>query len=49
MSLYTHINNLIFNLKINLIMPRQLIALVILIISNNHVRYFKLSLFILII
>jgi len=49
MSLYIHINNLVFNLKINLIMSHQLIALIILIISNNHVSYFKLFLFILII
>jgi hypothetical protein len=33
MSLYIHINNLIFNLEIKLIIPCQLITLVI---SNNH-------------
>jgi hypothetical protein len=39
MSLYIHLNNLIFNLKIKLIMSRQIIALVILIISDNHVSH----------
>jgi hypothetical protein len=47
--IYIHINNLVFNLKINLIMPHQLIALIILIISNNHVSYLNFFLFILMI
>jgi hypothetical protein len=37
MSLYIHINNLIFNLKIKLMMTCQLITLVI---SNSHFNHF---------
>jgi hypothetical protein len=41
MSLYIYINNLIFNLKIKILMPHQLVALIVLIIFDNNFNNFN--------
>jgi hypothetical protein len=41
MSLYIHINNLTFKLKIKLVIPCQLITLVILVILDKHLSPFR--------
>jgi hypothetical protein len=41
MSLYIHINNLTFKLKIKLVMPYQLITLIILVILDKHLNHFR--------